>query len=84
MDIVDLFKTLSVPGLKATIEYNVDYDRHIVTISIDDLESKTLVSIRDVELSPYIHGYIARDLCQMVQRVTLENRRRVLANAQHE
>ena len=47
MDIVELLKVLSVPGLKVTFEYNDDYDCHLITVGINDIESKILMSIRD-------------------------------------
>lgn len=81
MDIVDLLKTISVRGMKLTIEYNWDYDCHIMTVGIDDIESKTLVRARDLIDYPDHQRYLTRDICQMVKRVTREKERRVSERA---
>ena len=47
MDIIELLKILSIEGLKFTIEYNYDYDAHLMTVSIGDIEHKIVMSVRD-------------------------------------
>lgn len=83
MDLVDLLKTISVRGMKLTIEYNWDYRCHIMTVGIDDIESKTLVDVKSLVDYPDHQRYLTRDICQMVKRVTYEKQRRVLENAGH-
>lgn len=83
MDLVDLLKTISVRGMKLTIEYNGDYNCHIMTVGIDDVESKTLVDMKSIIDHPDSQRYLTRDICQMVKRVTCEKQRRVLENAGH-
>lgn len=47
MDFTELLRILSVPGLKVMFEYNVDYDCHLITVNINDIEIKILASARD-------------------------------------
>ena len=83
MELVDLLRTISVRGMKLTIEYNWDYNCHVMTVGIDDIESKTLVDMRELVDCPNHQNYLTREICQMVKRVTCEKQRRVLDNERH-
>ena len=67
MNIVDLLKTLSVPNLKVTFEYNWDYNCHIITASMNDIEGKMLVDMRDCMARPNMSPDIIKEL-----RITID------------
>lgn len=69
MDIVELLKVLSVPGLKVTFEYNVDYDCQVITASIDGIERKMIMAVRDCEYIEYPSVRFMKDLRGMVNGV---------------
>lgn len=71
MNITKLLNVLSVKGLKLTIEYNYDYDAHLITVGIKDIEGKMLMSVRDFK-------YIANPSEQFMKdlRSTIEGVRR--------
>ena len=83
MDLIDLLRTISVRDMKLTIEYNYDYNCHIMTVGIDDIESKVLVDMNNLVDYPDNQRYLTRDIRQMAKRVTCEKQRRVLENAGH-
>lgn len=61
MNVVDLLKILSVPNLKVTFEYNFDYNCHTITASMNDIEGKMLVDMRDC-MMPNMSSEIIKEL----------------------
>lgn len=71
MNIIDLLRALSVPGMKTTIEYNYDYDCHVITFNIGDIEHKNLVHSLHGDASHILNlsRYVASDICRSVSFV---------------